>query len=71
VRPGSVTVFALMNDKDRRVRLILDQALVESDPVNFHPLSNDATTAISSAGLMTFLDALDASPLIVNFKALS
>jgi Ala-tRNA(Pro) deacylase len=71
VRPGSVTVFALINDKDRRVRLVLDRALVESDPINFHPLSNHATTAISSKGLMAFLTAIKASPIIVDFEALS
>jgi Ala-tRNA(Pro) deacylase len=68
VRPGSVTVFALMNDKHRRVRLVLDRALVESDPINFHPLSNDATTAVSRAGLMTFLAAIGAAPTIVDFN---
>jgi Ala-tRNA(Pro) deacylase len=55
VRPGSVTVFALINDPGRRVTLVLDQALLDADPVNFHPLSNDATTAVSQAGLRAFV----------------
>jgi len=68
VRPGSVTVFALINDKDHRVKLVLDRALVESDPINFHPLANDATTAMSSAGLTAFLTAVGAEPIVVDFK---
>ena len=55
VRPGSVTVFGLINDVGRRVTLVLDEALLACDPVNFHPLSNDATTAVSADGLLTFV----------------
>ena len=67
VRPGSVTVFALINDPEHRVRLVLDKALLDHEPVNFHPLVNTATTAISVQGLMDFLKALDIAPLIVDF----
>ncbi|HTK36054.1 MAG TPA: YbaK/EbsC family protein [Caulobacteraceae bacterium] len=70
VTPGSVTAFALINDPLRRVRLVLDAALLASDPVNFHPLTNTATTAVSRAGFAAFLDALDIEPLVVDFAAL-
>ncbi len=69
VRPGSVTAFALINDKDRRVRFVLDAALLETDPVNFHPLTNAATTAVSRAGFLAFLAALEIEPLVVDFAA--
>jgi len=68
VEPGSVTVFGLINDTDRRVRLVLDRALLDSDPVNFHPLRNDATTAISREGLLAFLGALNIAPVVVDFS---
>lgn len=67
VHPGAVTVFALINDKLNRVRLVLDQALMAHDPVNFHPLSNDATTAISPAGLLAFLAETGHPPQFVAF----
>jgi Ala-tRNA(Pro) deacylase len=67
VRPGSVTAFALMNDPEHRVRFVADRALMEADPVNFHPLSNDATTAVSQAGFRRFLAALGRDPLVVDF----
>jgi len=57
VTPGSVTIFALLNDRLGRVALLLDEALLHVDPVNFHPLANDATTAVSPTGLMVFLAA--------------
>ncbi len=69
VAPGSVTAFGLINDKDHRVRFVLDAGLAASDPVNFHPLTNTATTAISQADFRRFLAAIDVPPLIVDFEA--
>ena len=70
VTPGSVTAFALINDPEHRVRFVLDKGLAEADPVNFHPLSNDATTAMSQADFRRFLAALGVEPQIVDFAAL-
>ncbi len=67
VRPGSVTVFALINDRERRVRLVLDKALLDHEIVNFHPLINSATTAVSREDLLRFLVTLGVEPLIVDF----
>jgi Ala-tRNA(Pro) deacylase len=55
VRPGSVTAFSLINDTEQKVRFILDAAILAHDLVNFHPLSNDATTAIRSQDLVRFI----------------
>ena len=71
VRPGSVTAFALINDRERRVRFILDAALMRTEPVNFHPLTNTATTAVSRAGLLHFLEELGVTPTIVDFEAMT
>ena len=69
VPPGSVTVFAVINDPDQQVRLILDEALFAHDPVNFHPLKNDATTAMSPADLLRFLADLGRKPIRIAFDA--
>jgi Ala-tRNA(Pro) deacylase len=71
VTPGSVTAFGLVNDEGRRVRLVLDAALAAADPVNFHPLANDATTAVSQQGFRRFLASLDIAPMIVDFAGMS
>jgi Ala-tRNA(Pro) deacylase len=69
VTPGSVTALALINDTERRIRFVTDKALMAADPVNFHPLTNAATTAISQAGFRAFLAALAIEPLVVDFAA--
>jgi len=66
VTPGSVTAFALLNDREHRVRFILDEALMAHEIVNFHPLKNDATTAVSAQDLLRFVTALGRTPEIVT-----
>ncbi|RYF94337.1 MAG: prolyl-tRNA synthetase associated domain-containing protein [Caulobacteraceae bacterium] len=70
VTPGSVTAFALANDLEQRVTFVLDAALAASDPVNFHPLVNTATTGVSQADFRRFLSALGREPIIVDFAEL-
>ena len=71
VTPGSVTFFAVMNDIDVRVTLILDKALFAHDIINFHPLENTATTAFKSADMVAFAKAVNHEPIIMDFAALA
>jgi Ala-tRNA(Pro) deacylase len=71
VSPGSVTAFGLVNDLDHRVRFVLDRTLAEAERVNFHPLTNTATTTVSADGFRRFLAAVGVSPLIVDFAAMA
>ncbi len=57
VAPGSVTPFALINDTDHRVNVILDSHMMGVELVNYHPLSNEMTTALSPDGLREFIKA--------------
>ncbi len=65
VQPGSVTPFALINDKEKRVNVILDAEMMKQDTLNYHPLSNDATTAIDRTNLLKFVMACGHTPRIV------
>jgi len=71
VTPGSVTAFGLANDRERRVTFVLDLALARAEQVNFHPLTNTATTTVSQAGFRRFLGAVGVDPLVVDFPALA
>jgi len=69
VRPGSVTALGLINDAERRVGFVLDRRLWEADVVNFHPLTNTATTALDQAALRAFLTAIGREPRVIDFAA--
>ncbi|MES1991579.1 MAG: prolyl-tRNA synthetase associated domain-containing protein [Pseudomonadota bacterium] len=69
VRPGSVTPFALMNDRSHRVTPVLDAPMLAHDRLHFHPLDNRATTAISKDGLMAFVTATGHRPIILDLEA--
>ena len=68
VRPGSVTLFSIINDPDKSVKLILDAALLQESRVNFHPLENTATTGLSVEDMLRFIRAMGRAPLIVDFS---
>jgi Ala-tRNA(Pro) deacylase len=67
VQPGSVTPFAVINDTERQVTVVLDEALFAYDRLNFHPLVNTATTGISKDGLLRFLGDCGHPPKILRF----
>ena len=69
VEPGSVTPFAVINDKDRRVSVVLDAAMMAHEVLNFHPLVNTGTTTISREGLLRFLEATGHRPRIEAVSA--
>ena len=71
VTPGSVTAFALINDPAHRVSFVLDRNLAQAERVNFHPLTNTATTGVSRAGFRRFLESVDVAPLVVDFETLT
>lgn len=69
--PGSVTLFSVINDVSGQVTLVIDKRLTDHETVNFHPLLNDATTAISSKDMITFAKATGHNPIILDIAALS
>lgn len=65
VSPGSVTPFSLINDTERQVTVVLDEAMMHNDVLNFHPLENIATTTIARDGLLTFIRDCGHEPRII------
>ena len=69
VAPGAVTPFALINHRgraDHGVRVILDAEMMRATLVNYHPLVNTATTAITPADLLRFIADCGHRPKIVD-----
>ncbi len=71
VIPGAVTPFALINDTERRVNLVLDAAMMALDLLNYHPLSNDATTAITPRGLRDVIASFGHQPRLFDFATIA
>jgi Ala-tRNA(Pro) deacylase len=70
VTPGSVTALGLINDTEHRVIFVLDAVLADAPLVNFHPLTNTATTSLRHEDLFNFFGAVGVSPMIVDFSAM-
>lgn len=66
VEPGAVTPFALINDTDAGIRVVLDAEIIAAEIANFHPLVNDRTTAIRSGDLIRFIEGCGHRPIIVD-----
>ncbi|MBV9991798.1 MAG: prolyl-tRNA synthetase associated domain-containing protein [Alphaproteobacteria bacterium] len=66
VPPGSVTPFALINDPGHTVRVVLDEVMLGQEPLNYHPLRNDRTIAVSAADLLKFIAACGHEPMVVR-----
>jgi Ala-tRNA(Pro) deacylase len=64
VKPGAVTPFGAINDRDGRVTVVLDAGLMAHERVNFHPLVNTKTTGLASGDLIKFLRAVGHEPVI-------
>lgn len=71
VKPGSVCPFAVVNDTEQAVRVILDQKMMEQDRVNYHPLKNTMTIGVTPDGLLKFLEHTGHTPQILDLARIS
>ena len=71
VRPGAVTPFGAINDKDGKVTVVLDEAMMRHERLNFHPLVNTRTTGVRSADLVKFLRATGHEPVVATLAEAS
>lgn len=69
VTPGSVTAFAIANDIALRVAVVIDQALMDEESLNCHPLENTATTNIARDDLLRFIRSTGHEPRIIALNA--
>ena len=65
VTPGSATPFALMNDGEKRVHVIVEDIYQKVSHCVFHPLKNTYSTQVTTDDLFTFIRHLGYEPRIV------
>jgi Ala-tRNA(Pro) deacylase len=56
VKPGSVSLFGLVNDTENHVYVFFDKNLLQSDYLSFHPNDNTASLKISQQDFRKFID---------------
>ena len=67
VHPGSVSVLALMNDKEHKVRLLIDGDVLKQEIFGCHPCENSTSIRFPMKDLTEkVLPALGAKPVIVK-----
>ncbi|MDF1686534.1 MAG: Ala-tRNA(Pro) deacylase [Parvibaculaceae bacterium] len=72
VRPGSVTPFALINDRNaQRVNLVLDASMMAYEKLTYHPLTNEASTLITKADFLKFIEWCGHTPQIVDLETVT
>ena len=55
IKPGSVSPYALLNDKDNKVHFYLEDKLYKSNKINFHPLINTMTITLVTSDFINFM----------------
>lgn len=50
--PGSVTILGLMNDREHRVRLLIDREVLESEYIGCHPCINTSSLRIRTKDML-------------------
>lgn len=65
--PGSVSVLGLMNDKERKVKLVIDKPLLDEEFFGCHPCINTSTLRMATRDvLQTLIPALVADYTVVD-----
>ena len=69
ITPGSLSVLGLMNDKENRVQLLIDEELLKDEYIGFHPCINTSSLKVKTADLMErIIPAMGHAPRLVTLK---
>ena len=66
ITPGSLSVMGLMNDRDNRVQLLIDEEILEGEYFGCHPCVNTSSLRLRTRDLLeTILPATGHAPRLV------
>jgi len=57
LKPGSVSLFGLVNDSPKHVHVFIDKDLLSAQKLSFHPNDNTASLVISKEDMLKFLQS--------------
>ena len=64
--PGVVSPFGLLNNKDKDIRVYVDQEIVSEERMSFHPNTNEKTIFVNTEDLFTFLKEIGYEPHVIE-----
>ncbi|MFQ1929001.1 prolyl-tRNA synthetase associated domain-containing protein [Aeromonas veronii] len=64
--PGSVTLLAMVRDREKAVELVVDEAIWQAEQVQCHPLVNTATLIIRLNDVRRLLTHLDREAIVMR-----
>ena len=69
ITPGSLSVMGLMNDRENKVQLLIDEALLTGEFIGFHPCINTSSLKVRTSDLMErIIPAMGHVPRFVTLK---
>lgn len=66
LRPGAVSLFGLLNNTDRDIKLCLDKEMLSERIMSFHPNDNTKTIFITTKDMFKFISKLGYEYLIID-----
>lgn len=69
--PGALTPLGLINDRQNKVTVIIDAALMGDEQINFHPLINTESTGLHPQELLTFIRSCGREAQLIDFDGQS
>ena len=67
ITPGSLSVLGLMNDKDKMVRLLIDEDVLAGEYIGCHPCINTSSLRLKTKDLVEkIIPAMEHEPTIVK-----
>lgn len=58
LKPGSVSPFGLINDKDNHVHVFFDKNLLDAEKISFHPNENTASLSITQDDFRKYIKSI-------------
>ena len=69
ITPGSLSVLGLINDREHRVKLLIDEEILQSEYFGCHPCINTSTLRMRTEDLMNrIIPAMEHAPTLVKLE---
>ena len=69
ITPGSVSVMGLMNDRNKKVQLVMDEDVLKGEYIGCHPCINTSSLRIRTEDMLKIIiPAMGHEPVVVSLR---